>query len=199
MHNDMAKLIVKGHSRPKDHSHSTKTKERDWDPEPAKMKDPSYGWNDGPRDHLNPLFNFLKSNVGRPWAKVYSEICAVADARQARCWDGGWRDFYYDSKGILHRWGSENVRRKSYWKSQQNPDEYAVNGNPYVRINGCWFGARDEYITECREEFDFLLRKKVKRYFPRRETRKVRQLGKKELQRLGLSNQPDWKWYEHTQ
>ncbi len=33
------------------------------------------------RDHLSPLYRFLKQNVGRPWDKVYSEVCSQADAR----------------------------------------------------------------------------------------------------------------------
>jgi hypothetical protein len=223
MRKDMAKLIVKGHSRSKDRSNGKKFGPRDWEDsmERGKMKE-GYGWGDGPRDHLNPLLNYLKSNVGRPWSKVYAEICAVADARsfegkhlrehidgwvfseeellarRARRWYGGWRDFYYDSKGILRRFGSENERRKSYWKDRQNPDECAIEGRPYVRINNCWFEASYHHYTECREELDYFTQKKVKRYYPKRETRKVRQLGKKELKTLGLSNEPGWKWYDKS-
>jgi hypothetical protein len=32
-------------------------------------------------DYLNPLFRFLQKQVGRPWHKVYSELCSQADAR----------------------------------------------------------------------------------------------------------------------
>lgn len=31
--------------------------------------------------HFNALEHFLVRNVGRPWSKVYSEICASTDAR----------------------------------------------------------------------------------------------------------------------
>jgi hypothetical protein len=34
-------------------------------------------------DLLGPLERFLQSNVGRPWNKVYSEICAGLDKRKA--------------------------------------------------------------------------------------------------------------------
>jgi hypothetical protein len=36
-------------------------------------------WSGSPKwlnEHLGPLRRFLRSNVGRPWNKVYSEICA---------------------------------------------------------------------------------------------------------------------------
>ncbi len=33
-------------------------------------------------DFLNPLERFLRSNVGRPWDKVYSELCAHLDRRK---------------------------------------------------------------------------------------------------------------------
>jgi len=34
-------------------------------------------------DHLSPLRRYLRSQVGRPWNKVYSEICACIDRRSA--------------------------------------------------------------------------------------------------------------------
>src|SRR5882762_3020335 len=37
----------------------------------------SYGyWGKELNDHLRPLRRFLRKQVGRPWNKVYSEICA---------------------------------------------------------------------------------------------------------------------------
>ena len=33
-------------------------------------------------ENLNPLKNFLRGNVGKPWDKVYSEICATFDKRK---------------------------------------------------------------------------------------------------------------------
>jgi len=35
------------------------------------------------RDHLSPLRRYLRSQVGRPWNTVYSEICAGIDRRSA--------------------------------------------------------------------------------------------------------------------
>ena len=222
MRKDMAKLIVKGHSSPKDRSNSTKHKMRDWEnaPERGKMREPDYGWRDGAIDHLNPLINFLKSNVGRPWAKVYAEICAVADARTfegkhlrehidgwvfseqelmvrvARRWYGGWRDFYYDSHGILRRWGSENERRKSYWKDRQDPNNCLINSRPYTRINGCWF--EGEYFTRPEDPFEwqYVPSERKRKLVATQYVRNVKQLNKKELKTLGLSNEPGWKWYD---
>lgn len=36
------------------------------------------------RDRTEPLRRFLNKQVGRPWDKVYSEICQVADSRSLR-------------------------------------------------------------------------------------------------------------------
>jgi len=71
-------------------------------------------------DRLAPLWNWLESNIGRPWDKVYSEFCAVTDRRNIRgyhLWDhlGGYVDwgqqarvsnrsyanFVVDEQGIL--------------------------------------------------------------------------------------------------
>jgi len=211
MRKDMAKLIIKGHSRSKDRTNSSKFKLRDWEDasDRAKMKE-GYERSDGPRDHLNPLYNFLKSNVGRPWSKVYAEICAVADARsfegkhlrehidrevlseealiallERRWWYRYGYDFYCDAGGILRRL-DKTARRK--YKPHRNPDECEIDGNPYVRIKGCWFAAKYREYEECREEWDWMTQKKVKRYYPKRETLHVRQLNKKELKVLGLTN-----------
>lgn len=32
-------------------------------------------------ENLNPLFGIVRKNVGRPWNKIYSELCSVFDAR----------------------------------------------------------------------------------------------------------------------
>lgn len=181
------------------------------------MKD-HHGYGKEPNDRLNPLRRFLEKNLGRPWNKVYAEICEDADVRSIRGWHmrehvkqmvisetelaailgHRWRDhyweFYEDSKGILRM---HNYDRKK-WKmpKRHDADECEINNKPYVRINNCWFEATYHHYTECREEIDYLTQKKVKRYYPKRETRSVRQLNKKKLKRLGLSNQPGWKWYE---
>lgn len=229
MRNDMAKLIVKGHSRSKDRSNSKKLKPGDWEsaPERSGIKQRDYVRDvcyDGPRDHLKPLYNYLKSNVGRPWAKVYSEICKVADTRTfegkhlrehidrevlseeamivllgKRWWRSSYRDFYYDTKGILRRTGSDNIGHKSYWRDRhKNPDQCVISSVPYVRINGCWF--EGEYFTRPEDplEWQYVPGERKMKLLPKSYTRSVRQLNKKELKRLGLSNEPGWKWYEQS-
>lgn len=44
------------------------------------------GWHNNKEfaDLLNPLERWLRKQVGRPWDKVWSEICSVADARSVQ-------------------------------------------------------------------------------------------------------------------
>lgn len=219
MREDMDKLIVKGHSVPKDRSNST-VRARDFEdlPERARMKDRDW-WNSGPRDHLKPLMNFLKSRVGQPWAKVYAEICEVTDRRSfegrhlrehvdqmvisetklvatiAHQFGRHYWEFYHDTEGILREWKGE------YWfhanrHQKPDPNQCVIAGRPYLRINGCWFAAEYKETTECREEWDWMLRKTVKRFSPKILTIAKRQLSKKELKALALSNKPGWNWYD---
>lgn len=218
MRKDMAKLVVKGHSRKRD-GESTKLKPRDYEnaPERARMKD-GYGWSDGPRDHLNPLSNFLEKNVNRPWNKVYSEICEVTDRRSfegkhlldhidreviseeeliARL-EERWpysihQNFYYDSKGILRRY---TKRSKCSWKKQQDPDHCQIDGQSFTRINNCWFTSSFYgYEDDSYKEFDPKLQRNVTIFY-KKPLYKFHQLNKKELKYFGLSNDPNWKWYE---
>ena len=69
-------------------------------------------------DKLSPATRWLESQVGRPWNKVYSELCAKFDRRSlagmhdvdahmvGEVWRGDlamrrWRDFFVDRHGIL--------------------------------------------------------------------------------------------------
>jgi len=47
---------------------------------PPKPKHPKQKWLN---EHLNPLRRYLESQVGRPWSKVYAEICQNLDSRKA--------------------------------------------------------------------------------------------------------------------
>lgn len=220
MRNDMDKLIVKGRSSPKDRSnHEYKVRDVEDLPERGKMKDPSYGWYSGPRDHLNPLLNFLKSRVGKPWAKVYAEICDVTDHRSfegrhlrehidqmviseeklavtlGRRYGRHYWEFYYDHKGVLREWKGEGWIG-AYRRPEPNPDKCVVNGRPYLRVNGCWF--EGEYFTVPTEalEWQDVPGERKRQLLPKQYTRSKKQLNKKELKALNLSNEPGWKWYE---
>jgi hypothetical protein len=78
---DMAKVLVE---RPRwnsagvgrtDRGERQRTPIEDW-PSREGMKRRWRGGNKGFTDHFGPLRRYLRSNVGRPWNKVYSEICA---------------------------------------------------------------------------------------------------------------------------
>jgi len=222
MRNYMDKLIVKGHSVPKDRSNGKRFTERDWEdaPERARMKDRDW-WNSGPRDHLNPLVNFLDSRVGQPWSKVYSEICEVTDHRSfegrhlrehiddmvisetelkainSQRYRRHYWKFYYDDQDILRKWNGDSSWYAAYRRNHEpNADQCVKNGEPYLRVNGCWFSAKYVESTIHREEYDWMLRKTVQRAHATTLIVAKQQLGKKELKALGLSNQPGWKWYE---
>ncbi len=89
MRSDMSKVVIE---RPR-HNHkdlSKKTGRR------IHRYDPNDEYEDFPKhepaskgrgtkeftDLLGPLWKFLRSNVGRPWDKVYSELCAHLDRRK---------------------------------------------------------------------------------------------------------------------
>jgi hypothetical protein len=57
-------------------------------------------------DRLRPLRQFLRKNCGRPWADVYSEICAFADSRTIRGFhlrQHVWQFVVPDRRDIGHR------------------------------------------------------------------------------------------------
>jgi hypothetical protein len=61
--------------------------DHDYDEQPKKARGfESYGEGGCGKyftDVLGPLYRFLRTNVGRPWDKVYSELCAGLDKRKA--------------------------------------------------------------------------------------------------------------------
>jgi len=212
MRKDMAKLITKGHSRPR----YTYKKNRFYDledyPDRDNMKGHFYGRDGGARDYLTPLYNFLERNVGRHWSKVYSEICAVTDHRNFN--GKHLRDhidnevvseiemsirpythhYYYDTKGILRR---VSEKREGLWRSRRlDPDQCVIDDRPYTRINHCWF--ESEYFTIPTEKLEhrYVPGERKMQLLPKRYIRAIKQLNKKELKRLGLSNEPGWNWYD---
>jgi len=62
-------------------------RERDYDnlPRNSSMKPKSRKWDERKQlnEYLNPLVRYLAKNCGRPWDKVYSEICENMDRRGA--------------------------------------------------------------------------------------------------------------------
>jgi hypothetical protein len=162
------------------------------------------------RDRLAPLKRFLGAQVGRPWTKVWSEICAAADARtvlgfhlrthakgyvDVRCtldrdgvvWRsaGRYRPFWVDPRnGLLRR---EPPRRHL----RRPPDAAAVNrlampdGREYERISGQWYEVctvmREAYVRRFTKDWGVAL-------IPKRQTVLVkRQLSGREKRELGVA------------
>lgn len=81
MRDDMAKVLVErprwnsSGAGPTDRGERQRMPIEEW-PSREGMKRRWRGGNKGFTDLLGPLRRYLRSNVGRPWNKVYSEICA---------------------------------------------------------------------------------------------------------------------------
>jgi hypothetical protein len=93
MRSDMKKVVVerpRWGSRRRNEKFGAKLRyipDHDYDDQPKKVRGfESYGEGGCGKyftDVLGPLYRFLRSNVGRPWNKVYSELCAGLDKRKA--------------------------------------------------------------------------------------------------------------------
>jgi hypothetical protein len=134
-------------------------------------------------ENLAPLRRYLQSQVGRPWSKVYCEICQHMNrnsAVQLHIWqhlmqyvcvdknyegyDRGTRD---RADFIVHpRTGLLCVNRhRQRWRGQKPP----VNANrvmgegdvQYHRINGVWYEIRLARVPATRHGYDFGLRRHV--------------------------------------
>jgi hypothetical protein len=92
MRADMKKVVVerpRGGSRQRNNKFGARLRyipDHDYDDQPKKARGfESYG-SDGRgkwfTDVLGPLERFVRSNLGRPWDKVYSELCAGLDKRK---------------------------------------------------------------------------------------------------------------------
>ena len=162
-------------------------------------------------ENLNPLRRFLERQVGRPWNKVYSEIAARLRAdntvqqhvrdhlddfvetrprRGVRPWyrwgDGLWyQPLYVDPRdGILKRTDRlpEARKRREERRSRKAPvDRIELSLlHELRRIKGIWYDV----------SLDFLPEYLVTAHTPdRRYVTAKRQLSKKELRRLGLTNE----------
>ena len=174
------------------------------------------GWGAQLADRIEPLRKFLRANVGRPWDKVFSEICEHADLRSLRgkhlrehvdsevdTWNkrqsklqARWsraRAFYADEHGILRE---DTEWRRYRYKPKIDPDRCVIGDRRFERINGCWFEAW--YIKEevARQEWNYFSQTNRTVYSMVEVVDKKRQLSKNELRDLHLSNSPDFKWWE---
>jgi hypothetical protein len=136
-------------------------------------------------ENLAPLHRYLRAQVGRPWNKVYSEICQHINrnsAVQLHIWQHLMRDVRTDIQlmnspgGIV--WGyplfiietrtgllRENPvkRRRIEQAPVSNPDRVAGEGNiQYHRIDGIWYELQLAWVPRSRDVYDFGLRQNVK-------------------------------------
>lgn len=103
-----------------------------------------------------PLKRLLEKNIGRPWAKVYSELCKnhsktfdrynlehclswmVSKEAQDPLWNG-WNfrvreGFYVDEKGLL-----QNTPEDNSWKYRHNPRPPVAIDDKYIKVKGVWY------------------------------------------------------------
>lgn len=174
-----------------------------------------WGWQFG--DRINPLRRALRKNVGRPWDKVYSELVESADSRTLRGWHfrdhirmevDSWntrqaklgqrfsraRGFYVDERGILR----EDTSRRSWrgYERPKDPDNCMIGERRFTRVNGCWFEAWYDTKDVAEQFWNFMTQKRETRYHKEEYVSRKRQLGKKELKALGLSNEPGFEWWK---
>jgi hypothetical protein len=92
MRKDMSKVLVttprigssnKNFEVKKDRRSFKNKKNHEDLPSYSSMKPRSSSWEDRKslNEYLNPLIRYLNKNVGRPWDKVYSDICKNMDKR----------------------------------------------------------------------------------------------------------------------
>ncbi len=173
-----------------------KGRQQSLDDLPAKegMRRP-YGWEHKTfGDRTQPLTRMLRSNLGRPWDKVYSEICQHADSRSIRgyhirehvwmevaTWGEynaatrwWWKPFYIDAKGFLR----ERPHRRWRYKRDEQSEYLRIGNGLYKSVNDCWFEVWTEKKNQYTRDFGWI----------NAEVECKRQLSKRELQKLGLKN-----------
>src|SRR5690606_10710311 len=130
------------------------------------------GRDKGLNEHLNPLWRFLRSNLGRPWDRVYSEIRERVDSRSvlgAHVLDhlNGQvsTNCFLERKQLLNStsWGHRPVfgfyvhpktgilletasRSRKAWRNKQREIRWAVGPDQdlYETFSGLWFWVRYE-------------------------------------------------------
>ena len=79
-------------------------------------------------ENLNPLARFVRSNVGRPWDNVYSEICEQCDT------DGAVSGHIFD-----HLWDLVIPAHRVFYKDGE-PWHNSQNGPEPIEEKSWWFG-----------------------------------------------------------
>lgn len=191
-----------------------KTKNRKWDGEDeTPFEGRRFAWAGGyhPRerqgDRLSPLKKFLAAHYGRPWDKVWSEICEANDNRTLRGFHlrqhvknyvaqdvlliddvphtPGWRGYFptwlpwvHPKTGILQA----PFEKKPRARKQEDLTHIPVDSNrSYEKMDGIWF----EVTRQLVDGYD----RTCGHWGPHIEYKK-RQLSTKELRSLGIVNNP---------
>jgi hypothetical protein len=140
----------------------------------------------GLSENLAPLRRYLQSQVGRPWNKVYSEVCERINpnsAVQLHIWQHlihyvctnpyvisgevgkGWRwyPFVVDPRTGLLRENPKRRRGSMAKKPVPDADRVTVDGqHEYRRLNGLWFELRLAPVPLGRDVFDMAMRQNVR-------------------------------------
>jgi hypothetical protein len=148
-------------------------------------------WLKGHHKHLNenlaPLKRYLQSQVGRPWTKVYSEICQRINrnsAVQLHIWQHLMQYVCTDpyvARGVVRRpiWHyhlyivdprngllRENPRRsRKHVSPAPAPDPDCVpidHQSEYRRLDGIWYELRLATPPQHRDTYDFAIRNTLK-------------------------------------
>jgi hypothetical protein len=165
MREDMSKVVIErpryGHSLP-----SAKTKlrikhydeESEYDDQPSRVTAARLRYKSGRKafsDLLGPLRRYLRSNVGRPWDKVYSEMKQHLDDRKTtgrhifqHAEDYVSVNCFYDEDGELwvERWFG---RIEPISQAYRLRDRYYVD--PHTRLL-CLFDPNDKAV--CRRKYE---------------------------------------------
>ena len=173
-------------------------------------------------ENLAPLRRFLRANVGRPWNKVYSEVCesinrdsavqlhvwqhltwevctnpyVIDDTVRPYAWTG--YRFYVEPKtGLLRenkRWRHRWVRAK---KAEQAPPVVKIDETrEYRLVEGLWYEIEFATLPEGQSVFDIVLKQHWPQ-LPRAEFRRlygrdVYAVRKRQLNKKEIRRLPDF-------
>jgi hypothetical protein len=116
------------------------------------------------RDKLGPAKRWLAAQVGRPWAKVYADLCARFDTRTTAgrhvvhdhmlpwVWRGdlsehrSHRVFFVDAHGILRRYA---LRERAWWRLREEVLTWAQQRRASNTFYGWWWFHREPLGEAC--------------------------------------------------
>jgi hypothetical protein len=137
-------------------------------------------------ENLAPLRRYLRSNVGRPWNKIYSEVCqrlSRDSAVQFHVWQHlmmdvctnpyvvegdvrrgpwSWFRFYVDPKtGLLRENKDPPGWRRKRKRTQLRASIPIDDSHEYRQLEGIWYELMLAPVPEDEEVFDIVLKVRV--------------------------------------